>query len=116
MTTPLARVAAYTRLAALRGTDLIDTIPNGAHTGRLQLHAADLTALLDLHADLCPDVVRCETCHTVLCDTHGLGEQTDCDCDITHCADNPWCWGQACMDAHRIDQNVDAARDEAMCP
>lgn len=117
--TPIARIAAFTKVAQIRGVDLgdiIDTVPNATRDGRHELRVSDLAVLLQIHAQHCPDVEHCETCHTPMCATHGLGERADCVADRVHCT-SAWCFDQACLDAHAIDQAVDADRDEAVgCP
>lgn len=112
--TPIARLAAFTKVAQHRGHDLVDSIPNATRDGRCELRVADLAAVLDALADACEGTERCARCGTVSCDQCGLGEPLT-DCDPPHCHAG-WCLCDACKDAHRIDQAYDADRDEAVCP
>ncbi len=112
MSTPIANVAAYVDLARRRGhPDVLDSALDATGTGRVLLRVTDLVAVLERMRTLCDDCVACESCGAWLCSSCGVGSQIDCDCDIYHCADNPWCWGQACMDAHRDDEAADTERE-----
>jgi hypothetical protein len=112
--TPVARVAAFTQLAQLRGVDHIDSLIGASVPPRRhELRTADLAAVLDALADACDDHERCETCGQHMCQTCGIGDIATCPADRVHCTD-PWCWCDACLQAHRDDQAADAAREDAI--
>ena len=109
---PPARVAAFVHVARLRNTpDVIDALAAGpTPKKRLELRLTHLSGLLDRLAEVCPDHLTCEQCGEAICEECGLGEVAPCPGDGVHCA-SPWCWDQACVDAHREDEAAEAARE-----
>ncbi len=104
--TAATRVTAYTCAAGIRGR--IEGARVTLNDGRTyDLHLADLEGLLGRLAELCPDHERCAHCGAVSCGTCAIGEPlTDCG----HCSD-PWCFCEACMQAHRDDFALDSMED-----
>lgn len=97
MTSPIARVAAYTAAAQRHGVTTIDADMDGGGA-RVDLTVADLAAVLAALADACDDHETCETCGAPLCVTCGVGEAADCPADRIHCTSG-WCFDQACIAA-----------------
>lgn len=114
MTTPIARLAAYTAAASRCDVTLVDALPDAAaQPGRVELRVADLQAVLAALADACEDHMACEQCGAALCETCGLGTIADCPADAVHCG-SAWCWCEACMQAAREDHAVEVAEDLAL--
>ncbi len=108
--TAATRVTAYATAAGLRpGVDSVARII--LHDRRVyDITLADLEGLLGILADLCPDHERCAHCGAVSCGTCAIGEPLT-DCDPPHCADDAWCFDEACMQAWRDDQAAEARKD-----
>ncbi len=93
--TAATRVTAYTTAAQIRGRiDVAQVTLKDGRTYDLQL--ADLEGLLGILAELCPDHERCAKCGAVSCGTCAIGEPLT-SCDPPHCADDAWCFDEACM-------------------
>ncbi len=107
--TAATRVTAYACAAGIRGR--IEGARVTLKDGRTHdLHLADLEGLLGILAELCPDHECCANCGAVSCGTCAIGEPLT-DCNPPHCADDAWCFDEACMQAWRDDQAAEARKD-----